>query len=134
MKELRDVALRGEIVALHDTGKTPTQISQQLGISRVTVYKWIRINDSEGGLHTAPRYGRPRETTADEDSKIVEASNNKPMSSAAQIHRNLKLKTSVYTIRRRLHEVGVHPRIPASKPDLTPAHKDKRLQFAMKYA
>ena len=46
------------------------------------------------------------------------------------IKNTLNIDASVYTVRRRLHEGGLHRYTPACKEKLTALHRASRLQFA----
>src|SRR5271169_3823056 len=53
--------LRNEAVELFLKGETPTDISRNIGVSRQTIYNWIRRHSESGkkGLKTCKR-GRPK--------------------------------------------------------------------------
>ncbi|CAF4090341.1 unnamed protein product [Rotaria magnacalcarata] len=63
-------AMRGALIALHEDGKTNIEISQQLGMHRTTVARWISRYYEEGNLETKRKSGRPRCTTLLEDNDI----------------------------------------------------------------
>ena len=52
---------RARIIELTAEGMNPTQVARELGISRPTVYTWIRRFNLQGteGLEDQPRSGRP---------------------------------------------------------------------------
>ena len=52
---------RAQIITLAAEGHSPSQIARELGISRPTVYTWIRRFNLQGvdGLEDQPRSGRP---------------------------------------------------------------------------
>ncbi|MPD00339.1 Transposable element Tcb2 transposase [Portunus trituberculatus] len=74
---------------------------------------------------------RSRVTTAEENQQIVLLADGEgALKNAMEIKRRLQLDASVTTIRKRLHDAGIHCRVPAKKEFLTEAHRAIRLQFA----
>lgn len=132
--EKNRIALRGRIIGLHDAGKTPAEIALELGITTDTVYLWIRRWNEEGTLADHNRTGRRRLTDADQDRMLRNASVASPFSNAVAITQECGLPISARTVRRRLHEQGLHHRTPAVKEKLTERHRELRLQFARDYA
>ncbi|KAK4303652.1 hypothetical protein Pmani_019425 [Petrolisthes manimaculis] len=88
------VALRGRIVGMHESGKTAAEISRELGVTKDTVYLWIRRWQEEGNLTDRRRQGRPRETTNDQDEEIREAAEANPFTNAVAITEDLNLPVS----------------------------------------
>ena len=43
-KEMELIGIRGQIIGLSKAGKTPSKISETLGVSRATVHKWIKLS------------------------------------------------------------------------------------------
>lgn len=56
-----------------------------------------------------------------------------PFTNAVSVREQLRLDVSNRTIRRRLHESGVHHRVPAVKGRLQERHVRERLAFARNY-
>lgn len=101
--------MRGRIVGMHEAGASVTEIGRVTGVDNQTVRKWIRRWEEEGRpLKTRPRSGRPRCTTRQDDSYILDAARRQPVTTAVEITRDLELPCSVTTTRRRLKEGGVH--------------------------
>ncbi|KAL7634885.1 UNVERIFIED_CONTAM: hypothetical protein RMT77_015262 [Armadillidium vulgare] len=128
-----NIALRAKIVALFEAGMKKTHICRELGVTLKTVQKWIKRNEEEGDLRDRSRSGGPRCTTSNEDSKIIENAGRDPFTNAREIQRQLQMNCSDETIRRRLHEAGIHHRVSAVKHKLTDEHKAARLAFANQY-
>ncbi|KAG0430316.1 hypothetical protein HPB47_022805 [Ixodes persulcatus] len=85
----------------------------------------------EGRIADLPRGGRERATSTEEDKLIVAACVVDPFLSAREIRDELELENvSVSTIRRRLHEAGIHSRIVAQKTLLDDRHRKQRMEFA----
>ena len=131
MDRQRDkLVLRGRIVGLRESGKSVREIAAHLGISRATVYLWLRRWEEDGNLNNRPKGRPPRKTTAENDQHIQDAANNDPFTNAEAIREQLQLDVSAQTVRRRLHAAGIHHRTPAKKQVLTPRHREVRLRFA----
>lgn len=128
------VAQRGRIVGMRDAGLTPSEISRELGISRTTVYKWLQRWDEEECLDDHPKSGRPRETTPAQNEAIREGAAADPFTNAVAIREQLQLEVTPRTVRKRLHEAGIHYRTPAVKEKLSVRHREHRLRFAQLYA
>lgn len=124
---------RGIIVGMSMGGRNPTEIAAQLGVSRSTVYRWKNRWEEEGYLGDKPRSGCPRSTTRDQDRQILEIAERDHFTNAEIIKEQLHLQVTPQTVRRRLHEEGIHHRTPSIKDKLTEAHKRLRLQFAEQY-
>ena len=77
--------------------------------------------------------GRARKTTVEEDRKIVNISKKHPFSSAPEIRGRLKLAVTPRTVQRRLVSAGLLARVPRKVPNLTPAHKNARVLFAIEH-
>lgn len=61
-------------------------------------------------------------TTPQHDHLILQAASDTPLRTALTIRERLQLQVSVDTWRKRLHQAGIHHRIPAMK--------ERRLEFA----
>ncbi|CAF3669016.1 unnamed protein product [Rotaria socialis] len=125
--------MRGSIIALHELGLSKTAIANRLGLTRVTVRKWIRRYEEEGDLNSRHRPGAPHCTTQHQDEEIFESAIETPLTTAVAITSNLQLRCSVDTVRNRLSTAGINHHIPATKSSLTQTHKDTRLGFALQY-
>ena len=125
--------MRGSIIALHELGLSKTAIANRLGLTRVTVRKWIRRYEEEGDLNSRHRPGAPHCTTQHQDEEIIGSAIETPLTTAVAITSNLQLRCSVDTVRNRLSTAGINHHIPATKSSLTQTHKDTRLGFALQY-
>ncbi|KAM7298449.1 hypothetical protein ISCGN_019044 [Ixodes scapularis] len=96
-----------------------------------TVSRVLQAYYREGRIADLPRGGRERATSTEEDKLIVAACVVDPFLSAREIRDELELENvSVSTIRRRLHEAGIHSRIAAQKTLLDDRHRKQRMEFA----
>lgn len=118
---------------MKESGKTPTQIARELGISRTTVYFWLRRWEEEENLKDKKRPGPSRRTTPEQDQAIIDAVEAGPFTNAVAVKEQLGLHVSADTVRRRLHEREVHHRTPAIKETLTDRHRENRLLFAQQH-
>ncbi|GBP00212.1 Transposable element Tc3 transposase [Eumeta japonica] len=119
------------IVALRDSGLNVSNIADRVGVTRRTVYAWLKRFDDEGNVERHPPHPRQRATTAEQDNDIVAAhslASFTPTRVTATLH-----NVSMETVRRRLRAAGIYCRRPAKKPSLTQAHRDERISFALEY-
>ncbi|KAH7932570.1 hypothetical protein HPB52_024326 [Rhipicephalus sanguineus] len=114
-------------------GRTMTRraICDATGRPMGTVSRILKAYRETGRIEDAPR-GRPaRATSHEEDLLIVAASAANPFLSAKEIRDELGLRSvSLPTIRRRLHEAGIHSRVASQKTLLEESHRRARLEFA----
>ncbi|KAK9711200.1 Transposase [Popillia japonica] len=73
--------------------------------------------------------GVSRATTRHEDDNIVNYVRETLFTTSQRILKAVGVNCSVRTIRKRLHEVGIHARVPTKKPLLTNAHTAARMRF-----
>lgn len=128
------ISLRGRIVGMREQGASISAIARELGLTRKTVSKWCNRWEEEGDLRDHPRCGGPRKTSAADDQRIMDEVRRNPHTNAVKIRDVLHLGVSSDTVRRRLHESGVHHRTPALKGKLEERHRLARLEFAQRYA
>src|SRR3954463_2505376 len=64
---------RAQILLAIADGSRPSQVAQQLGLSRPTVYTWIHRFNEQGrhGLEDRPRAGRPHTYTAEQRAEVI---------------------------------------------------------------
>jgi transposase len=130
-------ANRGKIIGMVEAGVGVTAIARELEVDRSTIYRWIkRYREGDQTLKTRPKSGRPRCTTRHQDEEVQQYSLDQPLlaGGAAVIKRQLRMDCSSSTIRRRLHEAGIHNYRPAIKPMINEEHREARLEFAQAYA
>lgn len=95
------------------------------------MYLWIRRWDNEGNVDEIKKTGRPRRTSRTQDVNIIRQFRETPFLQTRNVA--IANNISLTTVRRRLHEAGIHCRKPARKLKLTARHKLQRLQFAERY-
>ncbi|KAH9631864.1 hypothetical protein HF086_014336 [Spodoptera exigua] len=120
-----------KIIVLKEQGLSVTDIANELGITRKTVYLWLKRWEDNGDVVSFKSSGRPRITSAAQDRQIVNRVVSNGFVRIQDISSSYRVSSS--TIRRRLRTAGMRHRVPARKPLLTARHKQQRLQFAREY-
>ncbi|XP_071521940.1 uncharacterized protein [Panulirus ornatus] len=127
-------ATREAILQLHNEGYSDSEIGRRLGIHRSTVARWIRRQAELGNTDNRHRRGRPRCTTPEDDQAIAAViTAHAPFTpDASNIRDTLGLQCTPQTVRNRHHSEGLRGRIPATKPVLSEANMESRLEYADK--
>uniref|UniRef100_A0A4W5JT17 Tc1-like transposase DDE domain-containing protein n=4 Tax=Hucho hucho TaxID=62062 RepID=A0A4W5JT17_9TELE len=132
-KELSE-DLKKRIVALHKDGLGYKKIAKTLKLSCSTVAKTIQRFNWTGSTQNRPRHGRPKKLSARAQRHIQRLSLGNRRMSAASIAAEVEgvggQPVSAQTIRRTLHQIGLHGCRPRRKPLLKMMHKKARKQFA----
>lgn len=126
-KKLTDVQ-KGRIVSLRFEGhKNFEAIAQMTDTSIKTVQKWVHRYEQQGNVQRMFGAGRPRTTTQEQNSEMVEYIKANPFSTAVQIS---ALQNVPYrTVLRRVHESGLGNFRAAHHTKLTEAHKQTRIDY-----
>jgi transposase len=103
----------------------------QFIFQRKTVYLWKQRWSEEGDITKHVSFGRPKKTTLQQDQQLIEDVRYRRFVNTSTYA--AQLNVSSHTIRRRLHDAGLHHRVPAKKPLLTDRHKTMRFNFAQRY-
>ena len=131
-KELSEDFKRS-IAALHEDGQG-YKIANTLKLSCSTVAKIIRRFKRAGFTQKRSRIGHPKKLSARAEHHIqllsLKYRRRSPVSIAAEIEEVGGQPVSAQTIRRTLHEIGVHGCQPRRKPLLKMIHKKARKLFA----
>ena len=132
-KELSE-DLKRRIVALHENGQGYKKIDNTLKLRCSTVAKIIQRFKRAGSTQNRPRVGCPKKLSARTERHIQMLSlknrHRSAVSIAAEIEEVGGQPVSAQTIRRTLHQIGVHGCHPRRKPLLKTIHKKSRKQFA----
>ena len=133
-KELSE-DLKRCIVALHEDGRGYKKIANTLKLSGSTVAKIIRRFKRAGSTQNRPRVGRPKNLSACAERHVQMLSLKDRSRGAVSIAAEIEevgggQPVSVQTIRRTLHQIGVHGCHPRRKSLLKTIHKKARKQFA----
>lgn len=128
---------RVQIVTLRGEGYSERQLAAKFKCSKTAVHQALARYQETSTYRDKQRSGRPRVTSARDDSLMKRMVIRSPSSSLSKIKAALgQAGTAVSgsTVSRRLsNEFGLKSRKPAAKPRLTPVMKQKRLDFAQKY-
>ncbi len=125
--------LKKRIVALHKDGVSYTKIAKTLKLS-CSMAKTIQRFYSTGSAQNRPRHGRPKKLSAHAQCHIQRLCLGNRRMSAASIAAEVEgvgcQSVSARTIRRTLHQIGLHRCRPRRKPLLKRMHKKACKQFA----
>jgi transposase-like protein len=146
---------RGAIIALTFQGLSIKKIADELGIGEATVVLWQKRHMETGDVERKAGSGRPRITTAQQDSRLIQSVRAKPITTAQEVAGKycfigafIMIKHTVLfclyldiagvdvskaTVIRRLAKAGLKPRRAARKFFLNGIHAEKRLTFALDY-
>ena len=121
-------------VALHKDGLGCKKIAKTLKLSCSTKAKSIQRFCRTGYTQNRPRHGRPKKLSACAKHHIQRLSLGNRHMSAASIAAEVEgvggQPVSAQTIRRTLHQIGLHGCHPRRKPLLKMMHKKSHKQFA----
>lgn len=127
------VSQRQTVIDLANANITTKNIARMMKISKRTVQRWKKRQKETESLENMRRCGAPRRTTREEDALIIETATRNPLTTAVKVKRNTQVNVGVHTVRKRLHEAGLHRRTPATKSFLKQANREERLGFAQEY-
>ncbi len=132
-KELSE-DLKKRIVALHKDGEGYKKIAKTLKLSCSTVAKTIQRFNRTGSTQNRPCHGQPKKLSARTQRHIQRLCLGNRRMSAASIAAEVEgvggQPVSAQSIRRTLHQIGLHGCRPRRKPLLKMMHKKARKQFA----
>ncbi len=132
-KELSE-DLKKSIVALHKDGVGYKKIAKTLKLSCSTVAKTIQRFNRTGSTQNRPHHCQPKKLSACAQRHIQRLCLGNRRMSAASIAAEVEgvggQPVSAQTIRRTLHQIGLHGCRPRRKPLLKMMHKKARKQFA----
>ncbi|KAF9419615.1 hypothetical protein HW555_003893 [Spodoptera exigua] len=106
---------REHIIALRQSGCRIVDISRLTGITKRTIYLWIRRWEEDGSLQPHHRKVYKRATTAEQDAAIVAAHASDPLMSTRVSSTSYNI--SMDTVRRRLREAMKKKNEEAGNPD-----------------
>ena len=126
--------LKRRIFALHEDGQGYKKIANTLKLSCSTMAKIIQRFKRAGSTQNRHRVGRPKKLSARAELHIQMISLKDRCRSAVSIAAETEEvkghPVSAQTIRRTLHQLGVHGCRPRRKPLLKTIHKKARKLFA----
>lgn len=124
---------RQTLINLANANIPTKDIARILNVDRSTVQRWRKRHEETNSLENKRRPGGPRHTTEEEDALIINAATDNPLTTAVRIKASTEVNVGVHTVRKRLHEAGLHHRTPATKPFITETNREERLGFALEY-
>ncbi len=103
-----------------------------------TVYDYIKKLKKSGSIKDLPRSGRPRKLSPRKRRQLGSLVSKNKFSTCAELANSLNkthtnLNISKRAVLRELHNIQYVCKIPKSIPLLTDLHKQRRVEFAMKY-
>ena len=127
-------AERLDVLHRLQSGQKPAEICSAYGITKQTVSA-IKIKAKKfGSVADSPRTGRPRVTTPLEDRHIYLLSVRSPKKTPKLIKSDLNLNVNRRTVRRRLNEFKLMPRMAATVCYVSDKNRKLRLKFAKKWS
>ena len=120
--------IRAHAVLLSSRGYRLEQLADIFVADRDTVSQWLKNWEERAfdGLSDAPRQGRPRKTSQEEDALLLREIERHPQQiAAASIKlKDKKISVSPQTIRRRLREAGYRYKRVVKRPANAPEEKE----------
>ena len=100
--------------------QSPAEVADIFNVSKRQVERICKRYQENGDVHDRSRSGRPRKTTAQDDSLLIWQSKTRPMSTTTQLQEEWTPATPVSsrTVRWILARNGLHGHIAAQKPAL----------------
>lgn len=119
---------------LVEQGRSQSEVARIFGVHRSTVGRAVRRFLETGRDVRRPVQGRPRATDRTDDRFLVVNALRRRTVTSTQLQGMIRqvrnVNISSRTVRRRLIEVNLSNRRPATGPLLTPRHRSLRLRFA----
>lgn len=126
--------VRGQVVALHQTGLSGRRIAAQLSISEHAVRNAIGLHKDTDGFVDRPHPGLSPATSTATNRLIVRTSlRNRRLTAPdikAELHDNLGISISESTVQRRLRSAGLNGRVARKKPFISERNRRRRLSWA----
>jgi transposase len=126
-----------QIIILLREGYSQREVAQILNTNKSVVQRAAARHRTTGSLKRKRGQGAKRKTTAREDHYIELQALRKRFVTSRELKNYLRLATgkeiSTKTVRRRLKEVNLIARKPATGPILTALHKINRLSFCLNH-
>jgi transposase len=135
-RHLRVEEVSQTIILLRE-GYSQREVAQILNTNKSVVQRAAARHRTTGSLKRKRGQGAKRKTTAREDHYIELQALRKRFVTSRELKNDLRLATgkeiSTKTVRRRLKEVNLIARKPATGPILTALHKINRLSFCLNH-
>ncbi|KAK3880798.1 hypothetical protein Pcinc_014719 [Petrolisthes cinctipes] len=89
---------RGQFIGMWKVGKNISEIARETGVTRKTVRRWVLRYQKSGSMRDAPRPGRPRVTSAEDDARIIADIRDYPFTNAVVTRQRVNGDVSLATI------------------------------------
>lgn len=126
-----------QVIALLQQGLSQRAVARQLHLSQSAVSRVYRRFQETGAFIRRPRPDRQRRTSERDDRFIVTTALRNRHLTGVDVQQELRrvrgVAVSEWTVRRRLKQANLTPKRPATGPQLTPGHRQARLQFAREH-
>lgn len=126
-----------QVVVLLQQGLNQREVARQLNMSQSAVSRVYRRFQETGAFTRRPNTSRRRCTSEHDDRFLVSTSLRNRHLTGVDVQQELRrgrgVTVSQWTVRRRLKEVNLTPKRPATGPKLTTAHRQARLHFAREH-
>ncbi|TEY26914.1 hypothetical protein BOTCAL_1163g00010 [Botryotinia calthae] len=123
--------IRGKIVSKAEEGLSSYRISKGLGLARGTIrYTLLQDLVRNDGI-CLPRASRSRSYTERDERMLLRYIRLSPKATYKQVIQEVGLDCSVTTIKRILTKYGIANWRCKKRPELTPAHAAKRLEWCL---
>ena len=125
---------RHKVIFLNEEGKSQSEISRKLGISRCGIQQILKKHKETGKVSDKPRSGRPSKLSKTDTKYLKLSSLRDRRKSSRELSQNLAETSGVQvhasTVRRALIKEGLNGRVARAKPLLRKVNKTKRLKYA----
>lgn len=134
---LSDQEVAHAIGMLHGA-TSQSDVARHFRVNRSVIHRAFRRFQETGQYSVLPRSGRPRVTTQTDDRFLVLSARRQRFVTARTLQNDLQaatgLRVSTQTIRNRLHQGGLHARIPAIRIPLDHRQCQARLNWARQHS
>ena len=128
-----DISIRNLIVKLYSQGKSFRQVRKIVGRTHSTVQKIINKFRYDGTIRNTPGRGR-KKILSNTDERICRQIKINPSTSVRKLtldaSSRINKDISVETVRRTLRKEGYNGRVARTKPYISKANRQKRIEFA----
>lgn len=123
----------GQALGWLQDGTSGREVARRLGVSHSFIQRLHERFQATGSTDVRPRSGRPRAANHRDDRYLQLMALRDRTITTRTLRSNLRTATHINisqdTVRRRLHEVNLHSRVPAIRIPLTPHHRRARMAF-----
>jgi transposase len=136
LSNFSNLAGRKTCILMKQAGFTNVKIQETLNKSDFFVKKWLKRFKNESNLEDKKRSGRPKKVTKNLEAKVKKYLSKPRYGSLKETRKKLLVENlciSKETVRKIALRVGMKFRMKPSKPILTQAHKEKRLEFVKEF-